>query len=141
MQIGIRRTVKPFSRIPVDLTLEQTINGDVARRLTGITNLTSSISARQPWARNHGARTRIISHHHILTCAGINNSHGDIASDLKPDRMNRTLMEAFLQSVNQTNPFSNSFDKDQLYNISTGKAVTPEIAITAIWIQIGFIKL
>lgn len=33
---GVKRTDKPFSRIPVDLTLEQTINADAARRLTGI---------------------------------------------------------------------------------------------------------
>ncbi|GBP67436.1 hypothetical protein EVAR_47155_1 [Eumeta japonica] len=59
---GIRRTNKPFSRIPVDLTLEQTINGEAARRLTGIVNLTSSISARQRWAQNDGARAEKISH-------------------------------------------------------------------------------
>lgn len=84
---GIRRTRKPFSRIPVDLTLEQTINNDAARRHTGIVNITSSISARQRWARNHGARTRIISY--FLTRAGLNNSQHDVASDLKSDRMKK----------------------------------------------------
>lgn len=44
---GVRRTDKPFSRIPVDLTLEQTINGEAARRLIGIVHLTNSLSARQ----------------------------------------------------------------------------------------------
>ncbi|XP_077263749.1 uncharacterized protein LOC143898274 isoform X3 [Temnothorax americanus] len=126
---GIRKTVKPFSRIPVDLTLEQTINGDAARRLTGIVNLTNSIAARQRWARNHGARTRIISH--VLTRAGLNRSHQDIAADLHPDRIkkHRKQIEAFLHSIQQTiNPFSSSIDKNQLYNISTGQATTPEIA-------------
>lgn len=126
---GIRRTTKPFSRIPVDLTLEQTINGEAARRLTGIVNLANSISARQRWARNHGGRTRIISH--VLARAGLNKDQQDIASDLKPDRMrkNRKHMEDFLQNLKQSaNPFSHSFDKGQLYNISTGQTTTPEIA-------------
>ncbi len=33
--ISIRRTSKPFSRNPIDLTLEQTINADAANQLTG----------------------------------------------------------------------------------------------------------
>lgn len=33
---GIQRTNKPFSKQPIDLVLEQTINADAARRLTGI---------------------------------------------------------------------------------------------------------
>lgn len=126
---GIRRTVKPFSRIPVDLTLEQTMNGDAARRLTGIINLTNSIAARQRWARNHGARTRIISH--VLTRAGLNRNQEDIAADLHPDRIkkHRQQIEAFMYSIQETiNPFSSSIDKNQLYNIATGQAATPEIA-------------
>ena len=44
---GIKRTNKKFSRVPVDLTLEQTINVDAASQKVGITNLTNSVSARQ----------------------------------------------------------------------------------------------
>ncbi|EFN63887.1 hypothetical protein EAG_08092, partial [Camponotus floridanus] len=33
---GIQRTDKSFSRQPIDLTLEQTINADAAKRLVGI---------------------------------------------------------------------------------------------------------
>ncbi|GFU94344.1 uncharacterized protein TNCV_4368181 [Trichonephila clavipes] len=58
---GIKRTNKPFSRQPIDLTLEQTINADAARTLTGITHLTNSISARQRWARSHDIRSTIIT--------------------------------------------------------------------------------
>lgn len=39
---GVKRTEKPFSRQPVDLTLEQTINADAANRLTGIVHTTNS---------------------------------------------------------------------------------------------------
>lgn len=125
---GIRRTIKPFSRIPVDLTLEQTINSDDARRLTGIVKLTNSISVRQHWAKNHGARTRIISH--VLTRAGLDRNNHDIAADLHPDRMKkqRIQIEAFSNSVLQTiNPFSPSINKDLLFNISTGQAVPLKI--------------
>jgi hypothetical protein len=34
--ISIRRTKKSFSRSPVDITLEQTINADAANSSTGI---------------------------------------------------------------------------------------------------------
>ncbi|GFW80337.1 hypothetical protein TNCV_2944701 [Trichonephila clavipes] len=53
---GIKRTTKPFSRQPIDLVLEQTINADTARKLTGVIHFTNSISARQWWARNHDLR-------------------------------------------------------------------------------------
>ncbi|GBP80748.1 hypothetical protein EVAR_89325_1 [Eumeta japonica] len=45
--LGIKRTTKPFSRQPIYLVLEQTINSDAARRLTGVIHFTNSISARQ----------------------------------------------------------------------------------------------
>ena len=34
---GVRRSTKSFSRVPIDLTLEQTINADAASKKTGIT--------------------------------------------------------------------------------------------------------
>jgi len=33
--ITVRRTERPFSRLPIDLKLERTINADAARKLTG----------------------------------------------------------------------------------------------------------
>lgn len=51
--IGVKRTMKSFSRQPIDLTLEQTINADAANKLTGISHITNSISARQRWCRSH----------------------------------------------------------------------------------------
>lgn len=40
---GIQRTEKCFSRQPIHLTLEQTINADAGRRLSGIINFINSI--------------------------------------------------------------------------------------------------
>ena len=44
---GIKRTPKALSRIPVDLSLEQTINADAASQQKGIGYLTDSIAARK----------------------------------------------------------------------------------------------
>ena len=60
---AIRRTDKSFSKVPIDLTLEQTINADAAsQRRRGIVSLTNSISARQRWAESNFIRTTIVSH-------------------------------------------------------------------------------
>lgn len=58
---GVKRTSKPFSREPIDLTLEQTIIADTANKLTGIINNTNSISARQRWCKSHSIRSTMIS--------------------------------------------------------------------------------
>ena len=59
---GIKRTNKPFSRIPIDLTLEQTINGDAANQRTEISSITNSIGAKQRWANSHFIRVSIVSY-------------------------------------------------------------------------------
>nr|CAH7755290.1 unnamed protein product [Callosobruchus chinensis] len=59
---GVKRTDKPYSRQPIDLTLEQTINADAANKLTGVSHTTNSISARQRWCKSHTLRSTIISH-------------------------------------------------------------------------------
>lgn len=43
---SIKRTNKAFSKQPVDLVIEQTINADAGRTLTGISHFTNSIRAR-----------------------------------------------------------------------------------------------
>lgn len=58
---GVKRTDKAFSRQPIDLTLEQTINADAANKLTGILHFTNSIAAHQRWCRSHSLRSAIIT--------------------------------------------------------------------------------
>ncbi|GFY57818.1 uncharacterized protein TNIN_176351 [Trichonephila inaurata madagascariensis] len=58
---GIKRATKPFSIQLINLVLEQTINADAARSLTGVIHLTNSISARHWWARNHDVGSTIIN--------------------------------------------------------------------------------
>ena len=58
---GIKRTKKDFSRLPIDLTLEQTVNADAASQKTGFSYFTNSISARQRWADSYFVRMEIFS--------------------------------------------------------------------------------
>ena len=58
---GVRRSGKSFSRSPIDLTLEQTINADAASEKTGISQFTNSISAMQRWAKSHSVSMTILS--------------------------------------------------------------------------------
>lgn len=124
---GVKRTNKPFSRQPVDLTLEQTINADAARRLTGVIQFTNSISARQRWAKSHGIRSMIISH--VYDEVGMKNNQ-DVASDLKQNQINISCnqIKSFIGIVNQNlNPFERSLNEDVLYNISTGQSVSENV--------------
>ncbi|KAG5879421.1 hypothetical protein JTB14_026512 [Gonioctena quinquepunctata] len=81
---GIERTDKPFSRIPIDLTLEQTINADAAKRLSGIAHFTNSIAARQRWTKSHSIRAALISH--VLDVCGLRYLQ-DVTADLQPNRI------------------------------------------------------
>ena len=81
---SIKRTSKPFSGLPIDITLEQTINGEATCQKTGIGCYTNSISARQRWAENHFIRTEIISDR--MDELSLNNKE-DIIRDLKKGRL------------------------------------------------------
>ncbi|GFY39739.1 uncharacterized protein TNIN_91131 [Trichonephila inaurata madagascariensis] len=78
-----KKNYKPFSRIPIDLTLEQTINAEAARRLSGIAHFTS-IAASQRWTKSHSIRAAIISH--VLDVCGLKQLQ-DVSADLQPNRI------------------------------------------------------
>lgn len=125
---GIKRTDKSFSRQPIDLTLEQTFNADAAKRLTGITHFTNSISARQRWARSHGIRSTIISY--IYEDTGLIKPQ-DVSAELQENKIktNTDLLNNFMTSINKNvNPFSHQLEKADLYNIGTGKATSKNVA-------------
>ena len=81
---SLRRTEKAFYRLPIDLTLEQTINADAACQKKGIAALTNSISARQSWAQSHFLRTTIVSQ--VFQDLGLSQKE-DISQDLNPSRI------------------------------------------------------
>lgn len=64
---GIQRRNKSFPRQSTDLTLEQTINADDGRILTGVIHFTNFISARQRWCKSHEIRSTIISRTYEVT--------------------------------------------------------------------------
>ena len=82
----MKQTNKPFSRPPIDLTLEQTINADVACQRRGIIALTNSISARQRWAQSHSLRTSILSY--LFESVGISKRE-DTSDDHKRSKIKK----------------------------------------------------
>lgn len=125
---GIKRTDKAFSRMPIDLTLEQTYNADAGRRLTGINCFTNSISARQKWSKSHCFRSTCTTH--AYTEAGLKKKQ-DTTADLEPHNIiksNRRVQKLIDTLKNNLNPFDPDLDKSLLYNVSTGKPTSPEIA-------------
>lgn len=125
--VGIRRTIKSFSRIPVDLTLEQTINADAASKASGIVNITNSFSARQKWSITHSLRTSVISK---VMEFGNMKSTDDITKDLKKSTINKSTknLQVLMQLIKQyTNPFGLELSEDHLYNISKGQSVNDEV--------------
>lgn len=122
--LGIKRTTKQFSRIPIDLTLEQTINADASNRFTGISALTNNTYARERWAKSHSLRTQLISN--FLISIGME-KNDDAASDLRESNIKNNLskMEHIMTVIEDcANPFAEKMD---LINIATGKAATPAI--------------
>ncbi|OXU16633.1 hypothetical protein TSAR_013301 [Trichomalopsis sarcophagae] len=116
---GIKRTEKTFSRIPIDLTLEQTINADADNKLT----------ARQRWAKSHSLRSTIISH--VYQDSGMRKAQ-DVTSDLQKNqiREDSSQLVTFMAELEKNiNPFNwSTGNGDLLYNISTGRCVSDQIA-------------
>lgn len=115
--LGIKRTPKPFSRQPVDLTLEQTINADAARKLTGIIHLTMS----------HDIRSTVLTH--VLEEVGLKKTQ-DISAELQSSNIKKSSEQLtnFIKTFDQyINPFSHDLSMNQLFNIASGKAAVPQV--------------
>lgn len=125
---GSKRTNKPFSRQPIDLTMEQTYNADAARHLSGVAHFTNSISARQRWSKSHGIRSSIISY--VFDKAGLNKKQ-DVSAELERNKIKSSIQQRdkFLEAMKSTlNPFSTELDKDSLFNIKTGRAAPEHVS-------------
>ena len=117
---GIRRTEKPHSRIPIDLTLKQTINNHMARTMTDVVNLSDNFESRQRWVAIHSLRCKLIS----VTMERCNlRKKQDVTQDLTKSSLTSCAknLEKLLNCLKErTNPFGDSIDKSQLHNISSG---------------------
>ena len=81
---GIKKTKNDFSRLPIDLTLEQTINADTASQKNGISYFMNSISARQRWADSHFDRMEVLSE--VLNKLDMTTKE-DVSQDLNSNRI------------------------------------------------------
>ena len=123
----VRRTEHDFSRIAVDLTLEQTINADAASRLTGINSFTNNYAARLRWMITKSTRASFITS--LLDMTGLNTKE-DATQYVQPSRIrrdNEDLQKILKHICDTNNPFYENPEPDTLYNISTGKGVNEEI--------------
>lgn len=116
--LSIRRTSKNFCRSPIDLTLEQTV--------TGISSFTNNFEARQRWSETHTARMAIISHFF----ENLELTKFKEADDTEHRRKIFTKqMDKFTEQVcGNLNPFDELINRNELFNLSTGKAATPDTA-------------
>ena len=115
---GIKRSSKSFSRSPMDLALEQTINADAANQRTGISSLTNPISARQQWTESHFLRMSVISN--LFTELNMTKKE-DITSTLKPHNVkndNMCLGQILDMIKANMNPFG-TINPLYLFNIAT----------------------
>ena len=82
----VRRCNNAFSRVAVDLTLEQTVNADAASRLTGIVSATNNYAARLRWMITKSTRASFISL--VQEIAGMINTN-DVSAEQRPSRIER----------------------------------------------------
>ena len=121
----VRRSNQSFSRIPVDLTLEQTINADAKNKLTGLSCFSTNDSATQKWLRTRGGRLKIVSH--VLETTGLKETVG-ARTDTRPQCIKKDneaidkLKACFNESMN---PFTDGGGK--LRNIKTGLEVSEQV--------------
>lgn len=121
--LSIRRTTNSFSRVPVDMALEQTINADAASRFTGITAFANSESARSRWMITRSVRSEIVSS--LLESSGITKTP-DTKHDLQEGRIKKDHrdIDKIISALNSfSNPFENLDPNTPLRNISNGQAI------------------
>ena len=125
---GMERTKKNFSRIPIDLTLEQTVNAKTTSQKTEISYFMNSISARHPWNDSYFVKMEFLSE----DLAELDTETREVASqDLKPNQImkNTKDFEKMLRSIQENmNLFSEEANKGLLFNIGTGKSSKQEIS-------------
>lgn len=124
--LSVRRTSNNFSRNPVDMTLEQTINQDAASRSTGITAFQQNIAAKSRWTATRSARSTMVGS--LMTKAGLQQKE-DVKKELKPSRVKRDHedLTKIVEGIEACfNPFTGE-KSEKLFSISTGKATSEAV--------------
>lgn len=120
---SIRRTTKEFSRSPIDLTLEQTVNRDASSTATGITHFSNSVNAFRRWSCNLSQRGMAVSE--MKELSGVHRDETPAKqlreNRIKQDNRDVVLLKKLLQET--CNPFA-AESPNILVNIATGKMAT-----------------
>ena len=102
-----------FSRTPVDLALEQTVNRDAASRLKGITAMANNYNARLRRMLTKAGRTALVSKLQEITEINIKQ---DVIADMKPSKLKRNTgdLKRVIEKMKETcKPFKEE-PKDKL---------------------------
>ena len=125
---SVRRTNNPYSRVGVDMALEQTINAEAKNRLKGIMMFADVNSAVNRWVVTNSMRTQIVNK--VLDLAGLSPKDAPTANrETEPTRMKRDAADfkKISESIrDMLNPFDENINKDALFNIKTGKRTSSE---------------
>ena len=110
------------------MIIEQTIIADTASQRSGITSLTNSIGARQRWSRSHFLRAKIIFK--VFDKVGMSKKK-EVTQDLRPNqkKKNKHFQNIIETLQKDMNPFSESIDKESLFNTGSGKAALTQTAV------------
>lgn len=125
--LSIRRSSKSFTRSAIDIALEQTVNANAASRKCGITALTSSEEGRHCWMLTQSARSEVIGN--LLSMANLRKKE-DCIQELTNNRIRRDNedQKKVMWQINETmNPFSGDHEDQNLYCLTTGKAVSESV--------------
>ena len=118
--LSVRRSKTHFSKVGVDMALEQTINAEAKSRLEGIIAFADVNTAVNRWLITSSMRTEIVNK--VLNIADENNNK------VLPTRVKRDArdLENICNSIREMiNPFDASINKDLLVNIKTGRKASP----------------
>lgn len=125
--LTIRRGSRSFSRIPIDMALEQTINADASSRMTGISAFHNSHNTKAKWAITNSARAEVLSA--LLEKAGLRSIDDETHKENKETRMKRDnsdLNKILGEIESCQNPFEEDVP-DELVCITSGKSVTKPV--------------
>ncbi|KAJ8024334.1 hypothetical protein HOLleu_37052 [Holothuria leucospilota] len=118
-----KRTSRTFSRSPIDLTLEQTVNRDAASTASGITHFSNSMNAFRRWSYTLSQRGMAVSE--LKELSGFQNRETPAkqlrGNRIKQDNRNVCNLQQLLHET--CNPFAAESPKI-LVNIATGKSTT-----------------
>ena len=124
--LSVRRSSNYFSRVGVDMALEQTINAEAKNRLKGVIAFADVNTAVNRWLVTSSMRTEIVNR--VLDIAGMGRDDESKNKETNPKRMKRDandLIGISRSILDMVNPFDANINKDVLFNIKTGRKASP----------------